>query len=137
MKRHPDWRRRLELYLRDISARAYRPGQHDCALFVAGAIHAMTGTDPARGWRGYGSLKTGQARLREKGFADHVALVASLLPEITPILARAGDIAVVNSHERDGIPDALGVVQGAGIYVLRRTGIGMVPLADATKAFRL
>jgi len=49
VNRLPDWRRKLELYLRDASTRPFRPRPHDCALSAAGAVKAMTGTDLAKG----------------------------------------------------------------------------------------
>ncbi len=133
MNRLPDWRRRLELYLRDASTRPFRPGRHDCALFAAGAVKAMTGTDLAKGWRGYSSLKAGQTKLSKEGFDDHIALAASILPEVEPIFAQVGDIAVVDGDTEN----AFGVVQGANIFVLRRTGLGTVPLTAAKRAFRV
>jgi len=137
MTRRSDWRHRLELYLNEVSRRPFRPGHHDCALFAAGACHAMTGTDPARGWRGYRSLEAGRAKLKEKGFDDHIALAASLMPEIDPVFAQVGDIAVINIEgPGDTGNRALGVVQGASIYVPGLKGIALVPLSDATRAFR-
>lgn len=133
MTRVVDWRSRLTEYMADVSRVQFRPGRHDCALFVAGAVKAMTGVDHARGWRGYRSLATGQRKLEAKGFADHIALIASILPEITPIMAQVGDVAVVDGHD----VLALGIVQGAFVYVLRPSGAGLVPLTDVKKAFRV
>ncbi|MBY6113289.1 hypothetical protein KUW09_04880 [Mameliella alba] len=129
--RKPTWRADLAAYLAGIAGVAYRPGRHDCALFVAGAVKVMTGTDHARGWRSkYRSIKRGQVMLRDRGFDGHVGFVAAHYPEVAPILAQAGDIAVI-----DG--DNLGVVQGAGVYVLRPDGLGIVPLTAAERAFRV
>ncbi|MTH62114.1 hypothetical protein GL300_23225 [Paracoccus litorisediminis] len=108
-------------------------GRHDCALFAAGAVAAMTGTDHARGWRGYRSRAAGLRKLREAGFEDHIALVASHLEEIHPALAAPGDVAVVEGE--DG--PALGIVQGESIYILQREGLGLVSLLAAQRAFRV
>jgi adenosyl cobinamide kinase/adenosyl cobinamide phosphate guanylyltransferase len=67
--------------------------------------------------------------MKDAGFADHLALVASLLPEIAPAFAQRGDVAAVG--------DALGVVDGEMIFVLREDGLGLVPLTAATRAFRI
>lgn len=129
--RRANWRGELALFMAGAAVRRFRPGKHDCALFVAGAVKAMTGVDHARGWRSkYRSMKRGQALLREKGFADHVAFVAAHYPEVAPIMARAGDIAVIDGG-------ALGIVQGPNIYVLRPDGLGIVPLTAAERAFRV
>lgn len=133
MNRLPDWRSRFDAYLNAAARTKFRPGRHDCALFAAGAVEAMTGQDFARGWRGYTSLKAGQSKLESEGFADHIALAASLLPEIEPIFARVGDIAVVDGDTEN----AFGVVQGSKIFVLKRSGLGSVPLLMGKRAFRV
>lgn len=134
MRRYPDWQARLREYVAAQARAPFRYGKHDCALFAAGAVNAMTGVDLARGWRGkYRSLKRGLAMVREAGHEDHVALCASALPEIHPSKARRGDIAAVP------VPDglALGVVQGEYVWVLQPQGMASVLLTDAQRAFRV
>lgn len=112
----------------------FRAGKADCALFAAGWVKLATGKDHARGWRGkYRSLKQGKAMIRERGFADHVEMAASLFPEINKLSARVGDLAVVP----EGDAFALGVVAGERIYVLGLSGVGTVPLESAVRAFRI
>jgi hypothetical protein len=128
------WQGRLVAYLAQARRTVFQEGQHDCALFAAGAVAAMTGTDIAQGWRGrYRSTAGGMRVLRRMGFADHVALVAHHFDEIAVVQACPGDIAVVDGP--DGA--ALGIVQGEFIYVLRPTGFGLVGLMDARLAFRV
>ena len=129
--RLPDWRPRLVAYLEEVRARPFAYGSHDCALFVAGAVQAMTGFDAAAGFRDrYDSLKGG-LKLLTKG--DHVALVARLLAEVPPSFAQVGDIAVIGQV---GVP-ALGLFEGETILVLRDEGLGHMPRAAATQAFRV
>lgn len=130
--RYPDWRARLTLHLARVHALPFRPGRHDCALFAADCVRAMTGFDPARGLRGYRTLAEGHRRAQAKGFADHVAVFAALLDECQPMMARAGDVAVV---EGDFGP-SVGIVQGAQIYVVGRQGLGLVALTAARRAMR-
>lgn len=133
-KKQEGWQHALTRYLAGVAYRPFKAGKLDCALFTAGAVAAMTGEDPATGWRGtYRSLKKGQSTLRAAGFEDHVALAASLYPEVPPLMAQPGDVAVVPTEE--GL--ALGIVQGAQIYVMSRTGLTLVPLTAATRAFRV
>lgn len=133
--RLPDWRPRLSTYLTATGARSFRPGSHDCALFVAGAVEAMTGVDVAAQWRGtYRSLDEGRVVLGRAGFADHVALVAAHLPEVHPAQANVGDLAALPGA--DGSP-ALGVVQGASVYVLQPSGMALVNRLQIERAFRV
>jgi len=132
--RQQDRLKALRAYVQQAARMPFRPGHHDCALFAAGAVAAMTGRDYAADLRGqYRTIEDGKALLQEQGFGDHVALAASLFAEIPPLMAQIGDLAVV---EEDG-EQALGVVQGACIYVLRLDGLGTRPLTAATKAFRV
>lgn len=134
MMRHPDWKLRLMQYLGEAARTPFQPGQHDCALFAAGAVEAMTGIDYARPFKGrYTTLKGGVRMLREAGFADHIALAAAWFPEIAPAFAAPGDLAVIETP--DG--PAMGVVQGEGVYVLTVDRLGIVPMPGATRAFRV
>lgn len=131
--RRRDWRPRLAAYLGEVARRGFRPGRHDCALFVAGAVEAMTGEDLAARWRGqYRSLKAGQLALQADGYADHVDLVAHLFSETTPAHAHVGDIAACPG--RGGIA-ALGIVQGASVYVLKPQGLALVNRLEIERAF--
>lgn len=133
--RRADWRERLRSYVDDCRRRPLREGTHDCALFAAGAVHAMTGVDHAEGFRGaYASLAGGLRRVRKAGYIDHVDMVAALYPEIRPaILAQVGDIAVV---EGEGGP-SLGIVGGPRVFVLRPAGLVTLDLTTIQRAFRV
>lgn len=134
LSRHPKWRASLCAFLSSVSRAEYKPGQHDCALFAAGAIQAMTGEDLAAEFRGqYQSIGDGYALLREKGFDGPVEFAAAHFEEIEPLFAQVGDLAVVDGDDSD----ALGIVQGSQVYVLRLDGPGRVDLTDVKRAFRV
>lgn len=135
MKRLIDWHPRLCAWLRNAGSRPMQPGQHDCCLFGAGAIEAQTGIDIAAEWRGrYSTFAGGRRILRKSGYADHVALIASVLPEDHISAAREGDIAIVPGE--DGA--AVGVIQGTAVYVLAPSGrIGLVPMTPVQRLFRV
>lgn len=126
------WRGRLTQYLVETGSREFGV-DWDCALFVAGAVEAMTGEDFAADLRGYGSIERGLVELRRRGFDDHVAYVASLFEEVPVAFAQPGDIAVVPVETGE----ALGLVQGEAIYVSGIDGRYLVPLLSATRAFRV
>ncbi|TAG28565.1 MAG: hypothetical protein EAZ40_03420 [Rhodobacterales bacterium] len=132
--RLPDWRPRLVAYLASVSSQPFAYGTHDCALFAAGAVDAMTGHAIAAEYRGlYGSLKEGLKLMRREGLADHVALLRHLFEEVPTAFAMVGDIAVIGEV---GTP-ALGIFEGEQILVLREGGLGLMPRAAATLAFRV
>lgn len=131
--RYDDWRPRLTAYLAGVSRTPFEYGKHDCALFAAGAVEAMTGEDVARGFRGYRTLKAGVKKARAKGFRDHVEIFAKRFDEVPVAMAQVGDVAIVPGD--DGL--AVGIVQGEQIYVAAPRGIGLVPLLTAKQAFRV
>lgn len=135
MKRYSFWRTALADYLQRVSSRPFVPGEHDCALFAAGGVEAMTSEDFGAGYRGrYKTLAGGYRLLKKRGFESHADLAASIFEEIHPSHAMVGDIAAVNGD--GGI--ALGIVQGEGVYVLSPEGrIDTVPLLNAIRAFRV
>ncbi|TMV07331.1 hypothetical protein FGK64_21960 [Arenibacterium halophilum] len=130
----PDWRPRLAAYVAQVSSRPFRPGRHDCALFAAGAVQAMTGADPAAAMRGtYRSLEDGKALLKAQGTPSLGALLEANLTEVPPAYAQAGDLALL----REGDAEAMGVVQGERVYCLTPTGLALVERARMLRAFRL
>lgn len=130
--RYPDWNSRLIAYLSTVVERPVQPGIHDCALFLAGAVEAQTGTDYAAPYRGrYTTIAGGMRILRKDGFDDHIALAAHHLPEIPPAFAQPGDGAVVETP--DG--PALGLVQGERIYVVGPAGLLLLSRLHAIRAF--
>ena len=132
--RRADWQIQLIQFMGDAARTPFQSGVHDCALFAAGAVFAMTDQDFAAGYRGrYSTLKGGFKLLQKAGFEDHIALAASLFEEIPPAFAAVGDLAVVPTEQGD----ALGIVQGSGIYVLTPDRLGVVSLLIASRAFRV
>lgn len=123
-----DWETRMTAYLARVAREGFAWGRHDCALFAAGAVEALTGIDPAAEWRGrYDSLAGGLRLMREAGFKDHFAAARSWYPASSPAHALPGDLVVIGADE------ALGVIQGELAYVLTEAGIGLVPV-DAASA---
>lgn len=119
----------LDAYLAKVRRRKFRPGSHDCGLFVAGWVKALTGEDYGKRWRGRYRSMAGLAEIMaEEGYASHVDYVASLFEEIPPALAQTGDLAVVAG-------EALGVVASDRVFVLRPDGLGHVSRLQTERAF--
>lgn len=130
MSRLSDWQQRMTEALMN---RRHNPG--DCAIFAADMVLAMTGEDHATGFRGrYATIRGGIRKLRAAGYRDHVSFVEYHFTEIELVQALPGDIMVIDADE--GL--ALGIVQGSGgVYVPTPTGIGIVPVSTAVRAFRV
>lgn len=134
MERLPAWRSRLSACIEGALQTPFEWGQHDCALFVADAVLAMTGTDHASFWRGRYRTAAGAMRILGRGgHDDHVAYVAAQLAEIHPALAATGDIAVVVTP--DG--PALGIITGPQVAVPDAAGLSFLPRDRAVRAFHV
>ena len=137
IRRLPGWQGRLEAWLADCRGRPFACGRHDCALFAAGAVLAMTGVDLADGWRGRYRTALGARRILKKaGHDSPLDIVAAALPEIPPVAALPGDVAAI-APESDGDWPALGIVQGAQVHVLRPDGLGLVGRSRILRAWRV
>ena len=140
MQRLPDWRARLGAHIAAHRTRPFGYGAHDCATFAAGAVQAVTGSDPAAGLTGYTTRAGGLRRLRRHGFDDHVAVVAGRFAESPVAWAQQGDLAVIEAA--GGL--SLGVVCGAFVLApTRPSGLAVVPLTPTAigghvlRAFRV
>lgn len=122
-----NWESRLADYLRRVAREDFAWGRHDCALFAAGGVEAVTGEDPAAAWRGrYATRADGLRLIREAGFADHIDAATRLFPAVPRDQVLPADLAVVAQDD-----PALGLVQGALVYVLTPGGLGLVPIEAA------
>lgn len=132
--RRTDWQSRLSTCIEGALTKPFEWGRHDCALFAADAIQAMTDVDLATGFRGRYSTETGSVRrLRSAGHSDQLQLAASLLPEIDPAFATDGDVC---SFVAAGWT-VLGVYVGDLIAAPGIDGLTFVPRTDATRAFHV
>lgn len=130
------WERPLIEYIQSVSRNSVETGVFDCALFAAGAVKAMTNDDYAIDYRNkYKTYRHGKKMLKQHGFKDHVEYAASVLVELeSPLLAQRGDVVVL--EDKEGL-DAFGIVQGEYIYVITVSGLNLVPLEQAKRAFRV
>ena len=95
--RRVDWELQLHDYLNRCSSCAFAWGEHDCALFAAGGVLAMTGVDPAATFRGRYRTAIGSVRaLRRYGTGTLEATIDALLPRKPIGFAISGDVVMVD-----------------------------------------
>jgi hypothetical protein len=118
----------LNAYVEAVAGVDYAYGRHDCGLFCAGAVEAMTGDDPAAAFRGAYEDATGAAKvLRDKGAGTLVGTVASLFDEKPPAFAQRGDI-VWNG-------EAIGLCFGPVALFVSDGGLTRVARSEWERAF--
>jgi hypothetical protein len=130
-----------------IEAARHRPldwGRHDCCLFAADVIAAMTGRDTAAKLRGrYRDVKGARRLIKARG-GSLESLAAGMAkrngwPEIDPKAAGRGDLVVL----RPAIPilpawpELLGICIGSLAAAPGNLGLSFVELARATRAWKV
>jgi len=114
MTRRNDWEARLSDYMTRVSKTAFAYGQHDCALFAAGAVEAMTGTDFAAAYRGkYRSVAGSIRALKRYGAGTLEATMDALFAERPIAFARRGDLVLFSG--------SLGICIGADALFVTET----------------
>lgn len=89
-----DWERALAAYIAACEAKPYAWGEHDCAMFAAGAVLAMTGIDPVPEFRGRYRTAAGSVRaLRRHGAGTLLQTMDAKFERVGIGFARRGDLA--------------------------------------------
>lgn len=133
LQRLPDWRLRLDAFVTERLARPFEWGAHDCALFAADAVLAITGHDLAVGLRG---LRARQALRHLQAVGGVAGLVPPCLaPLAGPQLAFEGDLAMIEQAGSGLRRWALGVVAHGGVIGPARAGLAIAPRAAAVQAW--
>ncbi|MCW7541878.1 hypothetical protein OOT46_29195 [Aquabacterium sp. A7-Y] len=131
--RFGDW---PERWARLVAARLRVPfewGRHDCALWAADVVHALTGFDPGADLRGtYASALQAARVVRARGGLAAIA-TAALGPPCPPLGVRVGDIGLVRSGDRE----CYAACNGAHWLAPAQNGLQVVDLDQASACWRV
>jgi hypothetical protein len=101
MNRHPQWDQRLVELVNKRGFMSHDWGQHDCLLWPAAAVEAVTGEDFGAAHRGkYMSFASAYSYLKKLGFESAEQLLDSLFDVKPAAFAQRGDLVMAD----DGIP---------------------------------
>src|ERR1700691_1270088 len=103
MTRFHNWPELLAAHIISSREAKFRWGHFDCALFAAGAIHAMTGTDLAADFRGKYHDEAGGRPF----FARAMAHPGGVLRLVDLVFAARGDLVLTNNGSTE---PGLGIV---------------------------
>lgn len=133
MRQH-DWMLRFDALVKGRHRSAYRWGEHDCCMWAADCVEAVTGHDPASAFRGAYTDEDGAAAV----LAAHggIAGLASRLlgPSVDPRFACTGDVGLM--VPLDGGGSALCVCAGEHWLAAGVRGLSVVPLEAVERAWR-
>ncbi len=132
--RRTDWELRLAAVVQERLRAPFVWGQHDCVLFAADCIHAMTGADPVADLRGQWADRASAVRAiaQAGGLASAIA-ARGFVPAPGPLFAQRGDLVL---HRRDGT-DALAICTGPALAAPAEHGLLFVRLDEGVTAWRV
>jgi hypothetical protein len=138
MRRVGNWPALLPAHTLPTNGKTFQWGRWDCALAVCDAIRSLTGVDPGAPYRGKYST---EAEAREITGGDLGKFAAALaaehgMQEVSPRLARRGDVVFVANNTPDG---ALGIVDlsGTAVACVGPQGYVRVPMRRWKRAWRV
>ena len=126
---------RIEAYRNE----PFKWGVHDCALFAADVVQAMTGIDHARIFRGHYSTKGGAVEMMEwMGGFETIMGNALGKPLDNPRFAKRGDVILINNDRcfPRGM-EALGICIGHKCAYVGKKGLIFLSMKDWQKAWRV
>lgn len=131
--RLPDWQARYAALCAVRAAIPFEWGQHDCCLWAADAVQAMTGFDFAAAHRGTYADAAGAARLLHSLGGLRGLACAALGHAIDPRLAAVGDVVLLQHGGRE----LLAVCNGADAMAPGSMGLQVVGMDAALAAWRV
>jgi hypothetical protein len=130
-------------FLLDHADKPFAWGSHDCALFAASAVEAITGVDVADDFRGKYTTQLGALRTISKVTGGstivdaviHCAAKHGLTEHAHPLMAKRGDLVIIDNA---GTLIA-GVVHLNGRHVVSvsETGLVRLPITNIVRAWSL
>ncbi|MFU8883097.1 MAG: DUF6950 family protein [Rhodobacterales bacterium] len=134
-KRLSNWPLLLATEIEAARTTPFAWGQHDCALFAADVVLAITGSDPAAAVRGSYRSQRGSARVLKRLGCDTLeeAATKALGQAVSCALLQRGDVALLD------LPTGptLGICVGATVAAPAETGLAFLPLDNAIKGWHL
>ena len=141
--RYQDWPVRFERALEAFRDEPWRWGFHDCAMFAAHIVEAITGADCARGLRGYKSARGAAAIVKKKGgFFEMIDECAAKnkIKQCDPAFASRGDV-VIAEHSTDisfgGMAAGVVGLSGRHVAVAAKVGWIWIPIETVLHAWKV
>lgn len=137
--RFQNWPIALNREITRAATLKFKYGTHDCALFAADCVRAMTGTDLMGDLRArYATREQAEALLEEYFGGDLERAMLRLaeqyaIEEITPLFAQRGDLVMRTMPEGP----ALGVLSGRLACFAAPRGLAMLTIYECRRAWRI
>lgn len=133
MTRLPTWQTRFALLCIERQNRSFEWGSHDCCLWAADAVHALTGQDFAEGLRGTYATTAEAARMLAQVGGVRKLATQTLGDPVSPLMAAVGDVVL---FEQDG-RGLLAVCNGGTALAVAERGLEPLPMIAALAAWKV
>lgn len=130
--RRVNWHQYLAQTLQAAMTRPFSWGEHDCCLFAADCVQAMTGTDPAAEFRGTYRTAVGAKKAILARAVSLTALIDEVLPRVDARLVQRGDVVLFDGPQGE----TLGIVWHGAVWAVGARGAGPVE-AEIKLAWRV
>lgn len=136
-RKYPDWDRRMAAEIERQHSMPFAYGTHDCCIFAADVVRAMTGFDPADGIRATYSSAAEAARIlrRAGGMREFVSTMLDCNPSPQGA-ARRGDVCMMGKTD-DFLTHQLGICIGDSVLVAAHTCLCQRELSSAICCWRI
>lgn len=132
--RQGDWQQALSREAIRHAMTPYEYGEHDCILFAANCVLAMTGIDHAEDIRGrYSNALEAAKIIKSNGFDSLGDMIASRLPEIEVREVGRGDVVLCDGP----MGEFAAMVVGKTCAGPGPNGLVHVPKSQALRGFRV
>jgi len=132
MTRIREWQSALASVIEERMVAPFAWGTHDCCLFAADCVQAMTGHDPAVDVRGAYADEKGAARVLKKMGGLEAIASTRCGKEVNPAAARIGDVVLGTAGR-----ECLGVCTGEMWHAPGEHGLLAMPMRDVLRAWRV
>jgi hypothetical protein len=134
IKRYDDWQLRFEKIVTENLSRPFEWGSHDCVLWGADCVLAITGHDAAENFRGtYNSALSAARVLKELGGMENAITNRLGLSPVAVGYANVGDILLADLEGQLTTT----VCNGETMLATGETGLVALPTLSALKAWKV
>lgn len=132
MIRNQAWEKRLREFVASRSRRRFAWGSHDCCMFAADGVLAMTGTDLAADYRGRYKTQIGAGRKLSAAGGLEALVSARMGASVAVLQAHRGDLVLNTDAE-----PMLGICLGNRCAFAAVRGLAILPLNPKWVGWRI
>jgi len=126
-----DWPEILDKCIDDARGKPFVRGQHDCCMWTADTVLALTGIDYAKEFRGkYKTIRGARKALGKKGLPGVMDTKFSRTAH-----PKRGDIVLIPTEITMQPVEAIGICIGMTIALIGDNGLEFLPLSDSSAAW--